>query len=230
MRKNSMTKCAVGAMLFGGTLGVSQAASAGLTWTDTGIGDFSSVDSDRTLVVGNNLTTSGVATDAYQSAAFSATTFSATGADASLYPGASVSFSGLTPSGENANSWSTSAIVPGATPGYDLNATFSTFYLFFTVTGNQQVTITTAAGLEAGSLWNVILAGNGAPEYSFVAGPSGSANSQTFTLTAGDYYVSAFMTAGSGFSGDMMNFTVPAPGAAALVGLAGLVATRRRRN
>ena len=230
MRNNTMTKCAVGAMLFGGTLGVSQAASAGLTWTDTGIGDFSSVDSDRTLVVGNNLTTSGVATDAYQSAAFSATTFSATGADASLYPGASVSFSGLTPSGENANSWSTSAIVPGATPGYDLNATFSTFYLFFTVTGNQQVTITTAAGLEAGSGWNVLVAGAGVPDYSFVAGPSGSANSQTFTLTAGDYYVSAFMTAGSGFSGDMMNFTVPAPGAAALVGLAGLVATRRRRN
>ena len=229
MRKNSMTKCAVGAMLFGGTLGVSQAASAGLTWTGRGIGDFSDTYSDRLLQVGNSLTTSGVAADAYESAAFGATTFSATGADASLYPGASVSFSGLTPSGENANSWSTSAIVPGATPGYDLNATFSTFYLFFTVTGNQQVTITTAAGLEAGSLWNVILAGNGAPEYSFVAGPSGSANSQTFTLTAGDYYVSAFMTAGAGFSGDMMNFTVPAPGAAALVGLAGLVGARRRR-
>ena len=229
MRSNAMKTCAVGAMLFGGTLGVSQAASAGLTWTDQGVGDFSTLPSDRTLLVGNNLTTSGVAADAEGSAAFGATTFSATGTDAPLYPGASVSFSGLTPSGENANSWSTSAIVPGATPGYDLNATFSTFYMFFTVTGNQQVTITTAAGLEAGSGWNVILAGNGAPEYSFVAGPSGSANSQTFTLTAGDYYVSAFITAGAGFSGDMMNFTVPAPGAAALVGLAGLVGGRRRK-
>jgi hypothetical protein len=228
MRSNAMKTCAVGAMLFGGTLGMSQAASAGLTWTGQGVGDFSSVDSDRTLVVGNSLTTSGVAADAYGSAAFSATTFSATGDDAPFYPGASVSFSGLTPSGENANSWSTSAIVPGATPGYNLVASFNMFYLFFTVTGNQQVTIKTAAGLEAGSYWNILVAGAGDPEYSFEAGLSGSANSQTFTLTAGDYYVSANATAGAGFSGDMMNFTVPAPGAAALVGLAGLM-TRRRK-
>ena len=35
MRSNMMKKCAVGAMLFGGTLGLSQAASAGVsvTWT-----------------------------------------------------------------------------------------------------------------------------------------------------------------------------------------------------
>ena len=230
MRNNTMTKCAVGAMLFGGTLGMSQAASAGLTWTDQGVGDFFTQPSDRTLQVGNYLTTSGVAADAEGSAAFSATTFSATGADASLYPGASVSFSGLTPSGENANSWSTSAIVPGATPGYVLNASFNAFYLFFTVTGNQRVTITTAAGLDASSYWNIFVAGAGVPDYSFNAGPSGSANRKTITLTAGDYYMSAYLTAGSGFSGDMMNFTVPAPGAAALVGLAGLVATRRRRN
>ena len=230
MRNNTMTKCAVGAMLFGGTLGVSQAASAGLTWTGRGIGDFSDTYSDRLLQVGNSLTTSGVAADAYESAAFGATTFSATGTDAPLYPGASVSFSGLTPSGENANSWSTSAIVPGATTGYDLNATFNAFYLFFTVTGNQRVTITTAAGLDASSYWNIFVAGAGVPDYSFNAGPSGSANRKTITLTAGDYYMSAYLTAGSGFSGDMMNFTVPAPGAAALVGLAGLVGARRRRN
>jgi len=36
MRKNSMTKCAVGAMLFGGTLGMSQAASAGLVFNLNG--------------------------------------------------------------------------------------------------------------------------------------------------------------------------------------------------
>ena len=90
MRSNAMKTCAVGAMLFGGTLGASQAASAGLTWTDRGVGDFSKITSNRLLQVGNSLTTSGVAADAYESAAFGATTFSATGTDAPLYPGASV--------------------------------------------------------------------------------------------------------------------------------------------
>jgi hypothetical protein len=55
-----------------------------------------------------------------------------------------------------------------------------------------------------------------------------AANTQTFTLSEGQYYMNVYMAAGAGFSGNMFSFTVPAPGAAALVGIAGLMARRRK--
>ena len=229
MRSNAMETCAVGAVLIGGVLGASSTASAGLTWlgavTD---GAFVGSGSERVLEVANILSTTAWADTAYDNAAFGAATFS----DVNV-PGASVSFSGLTPSGANANTWSVSATVSGASVGYDPYASFSTTGFFFSVTGTQQVTLTTAAGLVSGSYWAICGPSNGwdTALWSFDStGSSGTANTQTFTLTEpGQYYLSAIMTAGAGYSGDMFSFTVPAPGAAALVGMAGLVGGRRRK-
>ena len=222
MRSNAMKTCAVGAMLIGGVLGASSTASAGLAWQ----ADWFGMGNERNLTVANLAIESGWADTAYEMDAFGAATWS----DAANAPGTSVSFSGLTLSGENANSWSTSAIVSGASAGYDPAASFNTIPFCFSVTGTQQVTLTTAAGLTGGSSWT-IFGPDGAPLWSFesTVGTPTAANTQTFTLSEGQYYMNVNMEAGAGFNGNMFSFTVPAPGAAALVGLAGLVGGRRRK-
>ena len=220
MRSNAMKSCAVGATLIGGVLGASSTASAGLVWQ----ADVFGLDNERTLMVAN--ASDGRADTAYRMDAFGAATWS----DAAHAPGTSVSFSGLTLSGENANSWSTSAIVSGASAGYDPSASFVAIPFGFSVTGTQQVTLTTAAGLAGGSSWQ-IWDTSGALIRSFesTVGTPTAANEQMFTLSAGEYYLNVNMAAGAGFNGDMFSFTVPAPGAAALVGMAGLVGGRRRK-
>ena len=67
--------------------------------------------------------------------------------------------------------------------------------------------------------------------YVFNSSPVSAAYSNQITLAAGNYTVGGFFSvpAGSGYSGTMMNFAVPAPGAAALLGAVGLVGGRRRR-
>jgi hypothetical protein len=220
MRSNMMKTCAVGAMLIGGVLGASSAASAGLVWQ----AELFGMESNRTLMVAN--VESGWADTAYGMDAFGAATWS----DAANAPGTSVSFSGLTLSGENANSWSTSAIVSGASAGYDPSANFVALPFCFSVTGTQQVTLTTAAGLAGGSSWQ-IWDTSGALIRSFesTVGTPTAANEQMFTLSEGGYYLNVNMAAGAGFNGNMFSFTVPAPGALALLGAAGLMG-RRRRN
>jgi hypothetical protein len=220
MRSNLMKTCAVGAMLFGGVLGASSTASAGLVWQ----AELFGMENDRTLMVAN--ASSGWADTAYRMDAFGAATWS----DAANAPGTSVSFSGLTLSGENANSWSTSAIVSGASAGYDPSAIFVALPFCFSVTGTQQVTLTTAAGLVGGSSWQIWDA-SGALIRSFesTVGTPTAANEQMFTLSEGDYYLNVNMAAGAGFNGDMFSFTVPAPGAAALIGAVGLITGRRRK-
>jgi MYXO-CTERM domain-containing protein len=59
-------------------------------------------------------------------------------------------------------------------------------------------------------------------------GITSSSGSTAITLAAGDYVIIQQMSGTA--TPSSFNFSVPAPGAAALVGLAGLVATRRRRN
>jgi hypothetical protein len=221
MRNNAMKTCTAGAMLIGGVLGASSAASAGLAWQ----ADWFGMGNERTLEVANVEISTGWTATAYEMDAFGAATWS----DAANAPGTSVSFSGLTLSGENANSWSTSAIVSGASAGYDPLASFNALPFCFSVTGTQQVTLTTAAGLAGGSSWT-IWDPSGALFRSFesTVGTPTAANTQTFTLSEGQYYMNVHMEAGAGFSGNMFSFTVPAPGAAALVGIAGLMARRRK--
>jgi len=59
-------------------------------------------------------------------------------------------------------------------------------------------------------------------------GITSSSGSTAITFAAGDYVITQQMSGTE--TPSSFNFSVPAPGAAALVGLAGLVATRRRRN
>ena len=214
MRSNAMKTCAVRAMLVGGTFVAASAAQAGLTWHGTTVDQY---HSHRSLGVGDFF-----GDGAYESvdgdAAYGAATFTN-----AVSPGSSVTFSGLTPSGPNKNSWS----VTGTTTSFGMHADFSTegtgFY--FTVTDSQQVTI--ATGQYAS--WQ--LYGGPDSDSMILIGElpnSSPANSQTFNLSAGEYWFDGYATAASGYSGTMMSFTVPAPGAAALVGLAGLMARRRK--
>ena len=55
-----------------------------------------------------------------------------------------------------------------------------------------------------------------------------SSGSTAITFAAGDYVITQQMSGTA--TPSSFNFSVPAPGAAALIGLAGMVATRRRRN
>ena len=64
MRSNLMKTCAVGAMLFGGVLGASSTASAGLVWQ----AELFGMENDRTLMVAN--ASSGWADTAYRMDAF----------------------------------------------------------------------------------------------------------------------------------------------------------------
>jgi MYXO-CTERM domain-containing protein len=110
----------------------------------------------------------------------------------------------------------------------------------FTVTGSQQITFSWSgseriafaivtepnsfapvSGLGAG--WSTDLAGQ--------SETAAAAGSVTVTLNAGNYFISNNLN-GGGISGgaSSFNFVVPAPGAVALLGAAGLVGTRRRRN
>jgi hypothetical protein len=188
------------------------AAQAGLTWHGY---TYDQQKADRSLIVGS------FGTNAYEfvddDAAYGAATFTN-----AAYPGSSVTFSGLTLSGPNENSWS----VTGTTTSFGEYASFLTAGFYFTVTGSQQVTIATGQYAQ----WSLY----GGPDYDSLSligelPNSSPANSQTFDLSAGEYWFYGDATAGSGYSGLMMSFTVPAPGAAALLGAAGLVGARRRR-
>ena len=225
MRKNSMTKCAVGAMLFGGTLGMSQAASAGLVFNLNGPSTSSATggtfNSAYTYI-------SGGPSYEYEQAfnsSFAATTFT-------LLTGLSASWTQTSDStGFNVN---VSAL---ATQGEDsiVQTTRS-----FTVTGSQQITMTWSGSrsvfLGKYNGGTVIDTANWSqpitePGWS-LDNPYGSynvSNSGTLTtmLGAGTYWLNSVLKNEQGAS---LSFAVvPAPGALALLGVAGIVGARRRR-
>lgn len=195
MRSNVVTKCAAGAMLFGGTLGVTSVASAGLTW-----------DSNNVYVTlsCNNIFT-----------------FVDTLAGGSANSGAnSLAISALTPTG-----FSVSATNPG-----NVGMLLGDFYIGFTLTETTTIAISGLA--PAGNInGNNLYITDALSSTVFSISPVSSPYSGEVTLAAGSYTVGGFMSipAGSGYSGTMLNFAVPAPGAAALLGVAGLVGARRRR-
>jgi MYXO-CTERM domain-containing protein len=212
-----MKTCAMGAMLCSGTLGLSQSASAGLTWSADSNGSWGDVPA-----IYLNLVSGGNARPAVQLSSFAPYTLTRDPSDPlqDVVGNASMDFSGLTSSGPNANSWSISAFVPSDTP--TVNAMTQGF-LWCQVTGlgGQQISVTLAAG---GSL--DIANQDGDLVKAFSGG-----NSESFLLSEGIYFMQFYASSavGSSFSGELVNFTVPAPGAAALAGLAGLVSGRRRR-
>jgi len=199
MRTNAMTKCAVGAMLFGGTLGVST-AHAGVT-------GISGNTSAATLSLADvNYESFG----AYGSPMAGAVSFSD-----STY--GSITLSQFTGSGFSLSINSTAA---ANNQSFFVQQSFIvTEAVNFSLTGYLPVSSSRAI-IHQGS---VFFADSGSD-----AGPF----NLTGTLQAGEYrfaYWSAAMGAESGTLFNLSFTAVPAPGAMALLGAAGLVGSRRRR-
>ena len=215
MQSNHMKTRIVAAILVGGSLAVTSSASAGLTWMASAsdpamdsviqLSAFSPTKSDFVQLVGADALTAGTAT-------MGASTISYSGIDAQ-------------------GGWALSGSLPNVEGSY-VGSNNNT--LFFEVTGQQQVSFSSAAGLGSMQFrimnWNTLE--TLVDHYDFELDNT-AAFDWTETLEAG-VYVMQFNAASRSegdiaFSGDMMTFTVPAPGALALVGAAGLVGARRRR-
>ena len=195
-------KGAIGAMLFGGTLGVTGAADAGLTWT--------SVSSPMYVGPGSVY------------------------ADAS---GATNSSGGswLTQSAATSNgiSWSGSNVTGGA------QLLVSAFTCSFTVSAPTSIVISGLAPASGVSVYDnspysgVSVQLSGPNSFLWQQDSSGASySSGVLNLSAGSYTIqgSLFAAANSGYSGTLLDIAVvPAPGALALLGVAGVVGGRRRR-
>lgn len=217
MRLNAMKKCAVGAMLVGGALGGTAGARAAgtFTWLDA---DPARPTTDPSTIYGffsdsNSLSgeyvASGVATFAGTQSAGSVS-----------WAGASVSWTASGASGD----FTLTNIADGLPP----NISFvSLAYRWFRVTGGPVTINVTKGGTDAASAvqWDIY-----SQDLSYSVTNYGPVyDSQNVTLQAGIYNV-RLMGGGSSTSGTQFaTFTVPAPGAFALLGAAGFVGKRRRR-
>jgi MYXO-CTERM domain-containing protein len=220
MRSNIMKKCAVGAMLFGGTLGGVSTAQAGFTWLNS---DPSRPEPD---VMGASEIWGGVYN--YTTGAYDGQIL-ARWADTKVAGSLTAGFGSIswTASGDHGNFSITATNGPGVVDGL---FTRSLGYRYFQVTGSQAVNFSvSASGATSGASFGV---------YSMTAQiwDSSTQGNFTQTLTAGVYYMSYSMgifidsITGAGVPGSAtVNFVVPAPGAAALLGMVGLVGGRRRR-
>ena len=225
MRKNSMTKCAVGAMLFGGTLGISQAASAGLVFNLNG----PSVDG---ATAGTLNYASGYDTDStyvyLRDSSLGAKTLTL-----------STGLSGSWTATSNSTGFVTTVTAP-QTNGF---SSYIATQRSFTVSGTQQITLNWSGSQSiilgqylggpvnnSGSWSKPITApgwlsgGTGSPWGSLNQSSSGTL---TTTLSAGTYWVNSSLDGSQ--AGASFSFAVPAPGALALLGVAGIVGARRRR-
>ena len=204
MRNNTMTKCAVGAMLFGGTLGGATAANAGV------------------------LGISGNTSAAALQLAYDGSAYQSFGVNSSPMDGP-VSFSDSTYGSVTCSQFTASgfSLVVNSTAA----ATQQSFFVQqnFTVTDAVNFTLTGYLP-SANSGSSSITAGT---TFYADSGSALGAFSTSGTLQAGTYRF--VYTNGGGGAQDRTLFNlsfsaVPAPGAVALVGLAGLVTGRRRRN
>jgi MYXO-CTERM domain-containing protein len=237
MQSNKIVKGAVGAMLFGGTLGGASAAQAGLTWNASGGGggpglipvnssnyalSYESGPNDSYLL---SSTANGWNFEAYQG-----TVNGATGPT-------TISFSAVTSSGYSVS-------VSGSTASGWVNVT-----RLFTVTDTQQITISWTGRTSVATIgllggpnavqgWGTVaaLSAQGwlastqptVPGGSQINSSTAGTYSYTVTLAAGDYYVANTVSLLD--AGASMSFSVvPAPGALALLGVAGIAGSRRRR-
>ena len=210
MRLNAMKKCAVGAMLVGGVLGASQDASASVTWL-TGFAQWQSQNGAATFIPSVHPTY-------YHISVGASSLLNQSGSYLGL---GSSSFSATTPTGFSVN--------------LSHNGQFSG--RFFT----QAVRLFEVTGTLDLSLF-LTRPGSGHIQYTLaklnptevIASGATITNPLTWsgTLTAGTYSLAIELqtdTAASAFSGQVASVVVPAPGAFALLGAAGLVGKRRRR-
>jgi MYXO-CTERM domain-containing protein len=156
---------------------------------------------------------------------FAATTFT-------LTTGLSASWSATS----DTSGFVTTLLAP-ATQGY---GSFIQTVRSFTVTGTQQITLnwsgseTINFSKYTGTAWAAAIpAGSGWSNYTYGTTP-GSSNASlsgtlTTTLSAGTYWLSNVLRNQQGASFSFALPAVPAPGALALLGVAGIVGARRRR-
>ena len=205
MRNNTIVKGAVGAMLFGGTLGAASTAEAGLAFTNEGA-------SPTFNYAYNASSYANIANDS----SFSALSF--------VSDDITVAWSATTASGFSATVTSSNSL-------YQVNTRRS-----FSVTGTQEVMLSWSGsqaitfGLASGSGF-IDVPGLGA---GWDTGASGSVTfgvtgSVTVILGAGDYQIFSKLDGGGIAGTSSFNFAVvPAPGALGVLGLAGMVGSRRR--
>ena len=203
MQSQTLKTAAIGVMLFGGTLGAASVANAGLTVTAADI----YLDVNGAKFQTSNLATAMAGGIAYDVG---------TGGSVTLSPFTSAGFT-LT-----ANS-----------AGGD--ATWSVFPSYFTFTADTLTTVTLSGNTAADSavifLWDntsnstLFLRGEGGSGVEWTSGDIVLAAGHSYTLTVNPVYAN-----GSTEVGTVLNFAVPAPGALALLGSAGIVGLRRRRD
>ena len=204
MHSQTLKTAAIGVMLFGGTLGAASVANAGLTVTAADI----YLDVNGAKFQTSDLAVAMAGGFAYDGGA-------GTGGSVTLSPFTSAGFT-LT-----ANSAGGAAI-------------WSVYPSYFTFTADTLTTVTLSGNTAAESavifLWDntsnstLFLRGEGGSGVEWTSGDIVLAAGHSYTLTVNPGYAN-----GSTEVGTVLNFAVPAPGALALLGVAGVVGARRRR-
>lgn len=209
MRTNFMTTCAAGAIFVGCTLAMTREASAGLTWLSETNGLLS-----QFVIQSQN----GSAVDYKMGAAAIAPAVTLQTSD-----GFTVEFA----TSSNRCSWAvTQAPGPNSVRGIDYYLAFSltesTNFAFAGVPYDANSGRGSSGGFMQwdGSAWQQV------GGY-FFNGDSGALSAGTYVFASSTFWLSGTSAAGGSSS---LTFTaVPAPGALALLSVAGLVGSRRRR-
>jgi hypothetical protein len=208
MQSNAVKSCAVAAMLFGGTLGASSTAEAGLTFTNEGV--------NPTVNYAYNLTTFDTAFNQSHAAL------------SSSVGGLNVVWSATTGSGFS------TTITPSGSFDYDVTTT-RTFTVTgsqevsFSWSGNYSLAFAIVNGPGLFTPVSGLGAGWGTTPSGFAV-TNAASGSVTVTLAAGNYWIASGLGQSAGTGASFFNFVVPAPGAIALLGAAGVVGSRRRRG
>ena len=199
MNKEMAKWCATGAVAFGGTLATTSDARAGLSWLDS----FEDQQSRNFARLDQ-----GLLLEALDAQALLAMNFV---------------------DGPHALNWSATTesgfMLDAAHPGN--RYMFSSTRRVFTVDGTADLSATLAYAGHPKSFtlakWTGTAWSNVVEDYSYAD------FAWSDTLTAGTYYVQMSWEANtSPFNGTVATFSVPAPGAIALLGVAGLAGRRRR--
>ncbi len=127
---------------------------------------------------------------------------------------------------------STGFSITATNPG-NVSMLFGDYWIGFSLSESTTITISgTAPAGNVNGLNNIYITNLASGSNVFDISPVSAAYSNQVTLAAGSYQVGGVfgVPAGSGYSGTMMNFSVPAPGALALLAIAGFAGSRRRRD